>query len=252
MEIVGLIPGAGQANRLGNIPCSKEVFPVMNSAGELTVLSSNLIRYFHIADITKLYFIIRKGKWDIPSYFGDGSEWGVEIAYLMMNLPFGTPFTLNQAYPFVKDKIIALGFPDIIFKPENAFSLLKERFASSEADLILGIVPVKKSQNTDMVDFDDNGLIREIVVKKDRPDLKYGWFIALWRPSFSSFMKDFLEQLLKINKEGKITLNSGLKREVYVGDVIQAAFADRMMIDYEIFENGSYKDMGTPEDLAND
>lgn len=102
-----------------------------------------------------------------------------------------------------------------------------------------------------MVDFDDNGLIREIVVKMDRPDLKYGWFIALWRPSFSSFMKDFLEQLLKMDKEGKITLNNGLKREVYVGDVIQAAIADRMIIDYEIFENGSYKDMGTPEDLAN-
>jgi glucose-1-phosphate thymidylyltransferase len=250
MEIVGLIPGAGQANRLGNIPCSKEVFPVMNSTGELTVLSSNLIRYFRLAAITKLYFIIRKGKWDIPSYFGDGSELGVRIAYLMMNLPFGTPFTLNQAYPYIKNKIIALGFPDILFKPDNAFSLLKERFLASRADVILGIVPTDKYQNSDMIDFDDNGNIREIVIKKNRPDLKYSWFISLWRPSFSSFVNDFLEQLLKIDKEGRITLNDGSRREVYVGDVIQAAIANRMIVDYEIFENGSYKDMGTPEDLA--
>lgn len=38
-----------------------------------------------------------------------------------MRLPFGAPITLDQAYPFVHDKIIALGFPDIIFKPDDAF-----------------------------------------------------------------------------------------------------------------------------------
>src|SRR4030042_7170203 len=127
MEIVGLIPAAGLATRLGMLPCSKEVFPVMNDKGEITVLSSGLIRYFKLADITDIYFIIRKGKWDIPAYFGDGSEFNVHIGYLMMNLPYGTPFTLNQACPFIKDKIVALGFPDIRFNPENAFAPLKEK-----------------------------------------------------------------------------------------------------------------------------
>ena len=68
-----------------------------------------------IPEINKVYFIIRKGKWDIPEYYGSGENHTMDIGYLMMNQPYGVPFTLNQAYPFVKDSLIAFGFPDIIF-----------------------------------------------------------------------------------------------------------------------------------------
>ena len=116
MEITGLIPAGGLAERLGKLPYSKEVLPYKDDSGKMRVISENLINYFRLAGIKNIYFIIRKGKWDIPEYFGDGSAYGVNIGYLTMKLPYGTPFTLSQAFPFVKDKIVALGFPDIIFK----------------------------------------------------------------------------------------------------------------------------------------
>jgi glucose-1-phosphate thymidylyltransferase len=251
MEIIGLIPAAGVASRLGKIPCSKEVFPLLDASGKLTVTSANLIRYFKLAGICDVLFIIRKGKWDIPEYFGDGEDFGIHIGYLIMNLPFGSPFTINQAFPFVKDKMVALGFPDIIFEPENSFLVLKDKLLSGDADIMLGIVPAEKDSRSDMVDFDEQGRIREIVIKQARPDLKFGWFIALWRPSFTFYMKDFLEELVNINPEGKITLQDNSTREVYVGDVIQSAIAKGLQVDYQIFEKGSYTDIGTIEELRN-
>ena len=65
--------------------------------------------------------ILRDGKWDIPSYLGDGSLVNLHLAYLMMAQPFGVPYTLDQAYPFVKDCRIALGFPDVLFESQDAF-----------------------------------------------------------------------------------------------------------------------------------
>ena len=250
MEIVGLIPAGGIASRLGKIPCSKEVFPLLNHTGEISVTSARLIQYFKLAGIFEIYFIIRKGKWDIPDYFGDGKDFGLNFGYLMMNLPFGAPFTINQAFPFVKDKIVALGFPDIVFKPENAFATIEQKLLEGKADIVLGIVPSDQYERSDMVEFDEKGTIREIIIKQDRSDLKYSWFIAMWKPSFTWYMKGYLEKLINISPDGRILLPDGSYREVYVGDVIQSALVNGLQVDYHIFENGKYTDIGTPEELA--
>ncbi len=97
MEFNALIAAGGLANRLGALPCSKEIFPIV---GQFTndrtkVVCENLIEYYKAAGINNIHFIIRKGKWDIPQLLGDGSSIGVNISYKIMNLPFGTPFTLD-------------------------------------------------------------------------------------------------------------------------------------------------------------
>jgi glucose-1-phosphate thymidylyltransferase len=49
--------------------------------------------------------ILREGKWDIPAYFNDGTALlDMHLAYLMMRQPFGSPFTLDQAYPFARER----------------------------------------------------------------------------------------------------------------------------------------------------
>jgi glucose-1-phosphate thymidylyltransferase len=251
MDIVGLIPAGGVASRLGKLPCSKEILPVMAEGGKVSVITSNLIRYYQVAGIRNIYCIIRKGKWDIPEYFGDGSEFGINIGYLVMNLPYGTPFTLNQAYPFIKGKMVALGFPDILFEPEDAFLHLRSRLTGKNGDIVLGVVPCSHYLRSDMLEFDEKGNIRDIVIKQKRPDLKYSWFIALWRPSFTVFMNDFLKEFLVANPEGKIRLSDGSAREMYVGDVIQAAIVKGLQADYVLFESGHYLDIGTPQELKN-
>jgi glucose-1-phosphate thymidylyltransferase len=244
MEIFGIIPAGGTASRMGKLPCSKEVFPMITKEGKIVAVASNLLRYYRLAGISKVFFILRKGKWDIPEYYGDGSDFGVHISYLMMNLPFGAPFTINQVYPFLKNEIIALGFPDIIFEPEDAFLHLKSKLLSVDADIVLGIVPSSNCRQSDMIEFDDKGNILNLIIKQSRPDLLYGWFIALWRPSFSEFMDTFLERLLKTNTDGRIRIADGSSREAYVGDVIQDAIKKGMKADYILFRDGHYVDIG--------
>jgi glucose-1-phosphate thymidylyltransferase len=249
MELAGLIPAGGLAERLGKLPCSKEVLPYKDASGRMMVISENLINYYRLAGIKNIYFIIRKGKWDIPEYFGDGSAWGVNIGYLAMNLPYGTPFTLNQAFPFVRDKIVALGFPDIIFKPENAFEAIKSKLLNSDAEIVLGIAQTDNYLKSDMIEFKEDRTISNIIIKQNRPDLKYSWFIAMWKPAFTEYMNQFLEHFLKKHPDGRISTEEGTSREIYVGDVIQHALSEGMKPDYVIFENGTYLDIGTKDDL---
>src|SRR5690606_8376318 len=112
MRFFGLIPAGGTGSRLGKMPCSKEVLPIVRQSGNTITRSTvceNLIRYYKLAGITNIHFIIRSGKWDIPAYLQDGKALGVNISYLIMDLPYGTPFTLDQAYPFVQGNYVALG-----------------------------------------------------------------------------------------------------------------------------------------------
>ena len=143
-----------------------------------------------------MYIVIRKGKWDIPNYYGDGSEIGIELAYLIMAHPFGVPYTLDQAYSFVKTSKVFLGFPDVLFEPENAFKLANAALGKKNADLMLGLYPVKdkrQMQKTDMVHFETHGRISQIVVKPKTTDLKFCWVFAIWKPDFTLFMHDYLK-----------------------------------------------------------
>ena len=81
------------------------------------VVSHYLLDKYKAAGIKKVYFILRKGKWDIPQYYGDGSVIDMDIAYLLMNHPYGHPFTLDQAFPFTRNNLVAFGFPDILDIP---------------------------------------------------------------------------------------------------------------------------------------
>ena len=84
MEIIGLVPAGGSARRLGQIPCSKEIFP-LGFAGEgkerrPKAVSEYLLDKYRAAGCEKVFFILRQGKWDIPAYYGDGHHLRLGLA----------------------------------------------------------------------------------------------------------------------------------------------------------------------------
>jgi glucose-1-phosphate thymidylyltransferase len=250
--VIGLVPAGGQANRIAPLPCSKELYPIgfrsVGPGGERRpkAVCHYLLEKMRLAGIHKAYVILREGKWDIPAYLNDGTALlDMNLAYLMMRLPFGAPFTLDQAYPFVKDALVALGFPDIIFQPEDAFVRLLKRQADTDADIVLGLFPVDRPQKMDMVALDEKGRARRIVIKPSQTDLRYTWFIAVWTPVFTRFMHTHLASLRRRGNEP-----AAEKRELYVGDVIQAAIDQDLHVEGVIFAQGAYIDIGTPKDLA--
>jgi len=193
-----------------------------------------------LAGVTRAFIVLREGKWDIPAYLGDGTLCDMDLAYLLLGLPYGVPYTVDQAYGFVKDAVIAFGFPDIVFEPEDAFVQLLSRKAISGAAVVLGIFPADVPQKVDMVQIGEEGRVRQIVIKPERTNLRYTWGIAVWSPAFTHFMHNYLLQ----SKDSAV-----IQPELHMGDVFQAAISKGLMIEGLKVSDKPFIDIGTGDDL---
>ncbi len=198
-EVVALFPAGGHATRLGMLPCSKEILPIGNvfspndNLASLPVACSPLLSAYRSASIEKLYVILRNGKWDIPAYLDNGSAQGFSIAYLIRQYPYGVPFTLDQAYPYLDGKLVALGFPDIIFEPNDAFQQLVQRQQETQADIVLGLFPTDTPEKVDMVKTGGDGQVESIDIKPKDTALTKAWILALWAPTFTHYLHQFVQ-----------------------------------------------------------
>jgi glucose-1-phosphate thymidylyltransferase len=254
-KVFGLIPAAGLGTRVGPLPMSKELYPVgLTATGEGTVrpkvAAEYLLERMAAAGIRESFIVLRPGKWDIPAYFGDGSRVGMRLAYLTVHVPYGVPFTLGQALKFVDDSTIALGFPDILFWPESAYDVILRRLDESLADVVLGLFPTDEPSEVGVVDFDSRGRVLGVYEKSSAADLRFMWAIAVWRPKFSRFLLDFVEDALRhLSSEEAAGAVGNPSPEYPIGAVIHAAAQSGLIVEAEIFEGGSYIDIGTPRNL---
>ena len=241
MEIVGLIPAAGRAQRLGALPCSKEVFPVgfeeTPDGRQPRPACAHLLEAFRDGGIRRAFVLLRQGKWDIPAVLGRGRRYGVDLAYLALEPTSGVPQTLDAAFPFVADATVALGFPDILFEPRDAYIQVLDRLERTSADVVLGLFRTDRPDKADMVETDDRGRARRLVIKRPGSELDHTWGVAAWRPTFSRFLRDAVAR----PSDGD---------ELYVGDVLQLAIEAGHHVDSVVLPAGRCLDLGTPEDLV--
>lgn len=256
-RVVGLVPAAGRAARLGTLPCSKEIFPVGFAPSEDGVrprpVCAHLLDGFRRAGIERALVLLRRGKWDIPDLLGEAvrgplgglKEAALELAYRVLEPTPSVPATLAAAAPWIGDCDVALGFPDILFQPADAFRHLLDRLARGGAEVVLGLFPTDQAEKTDMVEFDgpNSERVRRIVIKQPDRGLRYTWSIAVWTPRFTRFLVD------AVAARAQGAADEG-GPELYVGDVIQAAIDDRLRVVGVPFPEGSYLDVGTADDLV--
>jgi glucose-1-phosphate thymidylyltransferase len=247
-EVVGLIPAGGQGTRIAPLPCSKELYPVgfesWREDGTLRpkVVSHYLLERMKLAGASKIYMVLRPGKWDIPTYFGDGSILGVHIAYLILGVPYGVPFTLDQAFPFVSEATVTFGFPDILFHGDDGFVKLITRQRRNGADVILGLFPATHpNSKEDRVDFSNTGEVRELVLGPPESHLRYSWGIAVWNSRFTRFLHEYVEARKSGHPEDV---------ELSAGHAIHAALQAGLCVDSLVLsEDEPYVDIGTPHNL---
>jgi glucose-1-phosphate thymidylyltransferase len=249
-EIIGLLPCGGFASRISPLPCSKEILPVgfHKTADGLfrpKAVSHYLLEKMKNAGIRKVFFILRKGKWDIPEYYGDGSSIGMELGYLIASLSYGPPYTLDHVYPFVSGARVAFGFPDILLGPSDAFGKAIHRQEVTRADLVLGLYHIDENRLSDMIKTDRWGWVKEIELEPYRTKLKRGWMFAVWTPVFTDFMHDYL----KIPRTCAQAPGTKLPMELTVGHVIKAAIHEGIKTQSVFFPRQKYLDIGTLEGL---
>jgi glucose-1-phosphate thymidylyltransferase len=255
-EVVGMIPAAGQAKRLQPLPCSKELIPVVfgrDKKGRThgpKVAAQFLLEKFQKAGISKVYVVIRDGKWDIPNYFRDGAGIGMSIAYVVISDSLGPPDTIDRAYPFIARNRIAFGFPDILFGPSNAFRLLIQRQEQTKTDVVLGLQRIKEPHTWDMVETLEDGRICGFTLKPTSTTLTFGWIAAVWTPKFSEFLHEFLRSAQTKRNLRHLSISAkDSGGDLTMGIVLQEALKSGFSMQSVKFKQATYLDIGTPDNL---
>jgi glucose-1-phosphate thymidylyltransferase len=205
-----------------------------------------LLEGFRQAGIETAHLILAPGKWDIPELLGSGKDFGLQIAYLVRDLPYGVPFTVDAATPFVAGSRIAFGFPDIVFRPAHAVAQLALRQQESQADVVLGLFPVEEPDKWDAVVLDDRERILDIVTRPHGRREGRTWILSVWSEVFTRYLHAFVER-----EAGRYVSGSkvAVDPDVPMGAVMKAALSDGLSFEYIWFDDGFCLDVGTPEDL---
>ena len=204
-------------------------------------LCAPLLESLREGGVDRAVIVLRQGKWDIPAFLGqDGAGLGIELIYRIIEPTASVPETLAEALPFLDRCRVALGFPDIVFEPRDAFRQVIARQDATGADAVLGLFPCDRGHKADMIAFDDAGRVQRLVIKQPGHDLEFTWSIAVWTPRFSGFLRQTVEQARAESRA----------RELYVGDVLQLAIDQGLVIETVRFADGFSLDAGTPDDLT--
>lgn len=183
---------------------------------------------------------MREGKWDIPAYLGDGSMAGLHLAYLMMGLPFGTPYTVDQAYPFLQNTNVAFGFPDMVLGPGDIFGALLEYQRTFHADIVLGLFAAGRPEKVGMVEVCSSGKVMRIVIKPQHTELRTTWGVAVWTPDFTRFMHELLASHQEI---------ADREPELFMGEIVQAGIKEGLSVYGMQVSETPFIDIGTLDDL---
>lgn len=246
-NVVALLPAAGRATRIAPSPCSKEVYPIgfrrdaSSGTARPKVASHHLFEKFRTAGAATAFVILRDGKWDIPAYFGDGSLVGIPIAYVVIDDSIGPPDSLDRAYRFVADKTVLFGFPDILFGPDDVLARVLSRLRHTESDIAMGLYVAHDSAAMDTIDVDDAGCVKAMALKAAAISFRYSWLCAAWTPAFTRFLHDFVGA-----ERRKAAASDG---DLPVGAAIKAAIESGLHACGVAFENETYLDIGTPDNL---
>lgn len=241
-EIWGLFPAAGRATRLGRRRGpSKEILPV-GPESEGRIACQDLLDSYRLAGARHVLVLLRQGKWDVAKRLGSGAEFGVEIAFRVLGPTRGVPFTLAAAEPFAGDRLLALGFPDILVEPRDLLARLVRHRERTSADVALALAPCDRPRASDLVDIDARGRVRGIEIKPGVTRLRWTWAFALWTPKFTRFLVRWCAEF-----EPR---RARLGREPYVSDVLLAAIDAGFAIETLQVPEARLLDIGTPETLA--
>lgn len=256
-DVIGIIPAAGHARRLGRLPCSKEIFPIgfqhdaRSDQWRPKVVAHYLLEHFRDAGICEAIIIVRPDKSDIPRFLGHGHAFGVNLSYRTIIASPCSPISVDAAFECVRGRTVALGFPDILFNSRGIYEPALSRLHSTGADIVLGLFPAQYPEMVDMVEMNPNGDMIRIEIKPSKTSLVYQWAIAVWNARFSQFMHDFLDEgLLTPQRYSQLLNRAQRQSELYMSDVVIAAQQHGLKVQTEIVSNLPCLDIGTPQTLS--
>jgi glucose-1-phosphate thymidylyltransferase len=250
--VVALIPAAGSGTRIAPIPGSKEVFPigfadVESDKPRVKVVSQYLFDRMAAGGVGQGIIVLRRGKWDIPGYFGEGEPAGMKLSYVVVGQTLGPPDTLDRAYAFVRHSVVAFGFPDIMLGPADVFDRLLTRMDAGDADVVLGLYDVADPHQSDIVELDAENRVLDIHLKDATSTLPFCWGCAVWGPAFTEFMHEAVQEHTSSIAGSFGTIDAG--GDLPMGLVFKEAVDAGLSVVGVAFKGQRWTDVGSPRSL---
>jgi glucose-1-phosphate thymidylyltransferase len=172
------------------------------------------------------------GRDEIQELLGDGSDYGVDITYIVQGNPLGLAHAVGCARDFVGDDDFVVYLGDNIL--DQGISKLVESFWSGDHGASIALQRVDDPSAFGIVDVDEDGAVERLVEKPDDPPSDLA-LIGIY--VFSPAVFEMIERL-----------EPSWRGELEITDAIQLLLDEGYDIDSQLVE-GWWKDTGKPEDI---
>jgi NDP-sugar pyrophosphorylase family protein len=168
LSLVGVIPAAGYARRLPGINGSKEMLEI---GGRPVV--EYLVERMRFSRPDRIRIITREAKADLIEHARS-----MELEVVVADTSSAGESIATGVSDLEPADLVLLGFPDTIFEPPHAFQMLLEAL-TGELTLVLGLFTTSQPSDADVVVLDEEGLVREILIKPTAPTSNHIWGCAV-------------------------------------------------------------------------
>ncbi len=230
--MIGIIPAAGEGQRIQPLGCSKELLPVgsrrIEGVERPKAVAEYLVERMIAAGVTQICMVISPEKTDIIRYFAE-RDYAAEIFYVVQRAPLGLCDAIFRAEPFTREKEqVLIGLPDTIWFPENAF--LPAMQAQMGINLVL--FPVLDPAAFDAVVCDSFGYVTRVEVKKEGAESHWIWgAVTATGQAFHAL---------------KLLWESRHREDLFLGDLLNA-FIEAGNVVRGTYSGEAYMDVGTIE-----
>ncbi|MDZ5810520.1 glucose-1-phosphate thymidylyltransferase [Halorubrum sp. AD140] len=226
----GVILAGGTGSRLRPITHTgpKQLVPVANKP-----VLEYAIEDYKEAGITEIGVVLgNKGRMEIQELLGDGSEYGVDITYIVQGEPLGLAHAAGCARDFVGDDDFVMYLGDNILN--SGITDLVESFRNGEYGAGIALQEVDNPKEFGIVDVDEAGNVMRLIEKPDDPPTNLA-LIGMY--VFSPTVFDAIDDL-----------EPSWRGELEITDAIQSLLENDHEIDSHVV-TGWWKDTGKPEDI---
>jgi len=226
----GLLLSGGTGSRLRPITHTgpKQLVPVANKS-----VLEYAIEDLREAGITEIGVVLgNKGREEIQELLGNGSDYDVDITYIVQGNPIGLAHAAGTARDFVGDDDFVMYLGDNILK--QGITELVDSFQTGNYGAGIALQEVETPEAFGIANVDADGTVRELVEKPDDPPSDLA-LIGIYV---------FSNEVFGVIKE----LELYWRGELEITDAIQALLERGHNIDSQVIE-GWWKDTGKPEDI---
>lgn len=206
MKLKAIILSAGEGSRMRPLTLTKPktMLPV---AGK-PIIQYN-IESLRDNGITDILLIVRYKEEIVRNYFGDGSDFGVNISYKTQKDFLGTANAISYGEDFIDDSIIVLN-GDIILDDEIIHEIIK-KYNYLSPDTLMLLTEVEDPSAFGVVEI-ENGNIKNIVEKPKREDAPSN----LVNAGIYIFNKDIFDKIreTEISERGEYEITDSVSLQI--------------------------------------